>query len=313
MTITKIDYEKDVPIHLLCFSLAYASLVLICYMITGFITSRIKDENNFIRFLLLEIIASFQVITGAYEGTCVMFHYGVFWWCVYTASRIILHLYTFRDASADPVMVILEKKLSILKKIVVIIAQISVGFGAYFLMPYVWNWSASNIHAHKIELIHENSVCNFDLKIPFAQAFLLQYVYILSVFYVDYLSPLSVKKVTVPIYLIALAAPGLSYTGMHISVLPLIIFNWYCHDTTTLAIILIYVLPPIAAKLTADRLMWTSSDESDKQTAEVTNSVDKRRKTEDQNGFKKNRERREDANRKSNNSKKTKKKKPKYQ
>ena len=64
---------------------------------------------------------------------------------------------------------------------------------------------------------------------------------------------------------------------------------------------------------TADRLMWTSSDESDKQTAEVTNSVDKRRKTEDQNGFKKNRERREDANRKSNNSKKTKKKKPKYQ
>jgi len=265
MTLDKLDYQTEVPIHILCFSLGYSILVIFCYFISGIVTNTFSQKDSFVRFLLLEILGCFQAIVGASEGTCIMFHYGVVWWCVYTSLRITLHLYTFRGASADPVMVIISRKLPVIYKIIAIIVQLATGFGAYFLMPYFWSFSVSSIHSHKVEMILENKICSFDLKIPFAQAFIVQFVYILSIYYVDYLTPFSIKKITVPIYLIALAAPGLSYTGMHTSVLPVIVFNWSCHDTTTLAILLIYILPPVAARLLAQQLNWVEEDPDDSQ------------------------------------------------
>ena len=53
------------------------------------------------------------MITGGAEGSCVLFHYGLWSWVVYTSLRGTLHACTFRGATADPAMVLLDKRLEL--------------------------------------------------------------------------------------------------------------------------------------------------------------------------------------------------------
>ncbi|XP_063728117.1 uncharacterized protein LOC134855506 [Symsagittifera roscoffensis] len=251
------DYYTETPLHFLCFSVAYGFLVTVCYVISGFVVAK-TENRRFLQNILLEILACIQMITGGAEGSCVLFHYGLWSWVVYTSLRGTLHACTFRGATADPAMVLLDKRLTIPQKVVTIVVQIAVGFSSVYIMHFFWGMSVSSIHSHKLDQIYNGTVCAFDLKIGFIPAFLLQFTYITSVYYVDYLTPFSIKKLTVPMYAMVLAAPGLQYTGMHWSVLNVIVFSWSCPETSLVGIIIVYALPPMAAKLTADAVGWTT-------------------------------------------------------
>lgn len=238
----KIEY--DILAHLASFLSGYCLLISSCWFL-GSWASQVLGNKKFLLQVLLEGLAAFQVIVGASEGGGIALKYGVHAWCLYTILRVILQNYIFHGATADPVMVFLNKTSTNAEKIVLISVQVFAGFLAKQCMPYLWQFSPSSLHIHRLTTVNEDCLC--DMKVPALEAFVIQLLYLTSIYIAEYNLPQMGKAFTVTTYFILVAVPGLPYTGMHINPLTAFVFNWSCSDTHFLSMCIVYIIPPILA------------------------------------------------------------------
>ena len=198
------SFEYDLLAHFASFLSGYCLLISFCWLLGTWASQFV--QKKFVLQVLLEGLAAFQVIVGASEGAGISFKYGVHAWCLYTILRVILQTYIFHGATADPVMTFLNRSWSKTEKCVVIIVQVIAGFLAKQCMPYLWQLSPSSLHIHRLTTVNEACFC--DMKVTVVEAFIIQLLYLTSIYVAEYSLPQMGKVFTLTTYFILVAVPG---------------------------------------------------------------------------------------------------------
>ena len=216
-------FDKDILVHFASFLSGYCLLISFCWML-GACASQLLQNKKFVLQVFLEALAAFQVIVGASEGAGIGSKYGVQAWCLYTIFRVVLQNYVFHGATADPVMVLLDRTTSAIEKSIIISVQVLSGFLAMQCIPYLWQLSSSSLHLYRLTTLYDE--CQCDLKASIVQAFVIQLFYIFSIYVAEYIVPQLGKVFTVTTFYILLAVPGIeTFVNFHNFMLKICIYG----------------------------------------------------------------------------------------